>query len=142
MASSEGRPVLLLSATGLTSNEHALSNAVWVHPADFAKLVDAARADPAVAKDKGVLCAVGEAVFFVRPSDAYKPSTVGVGLMQRLAGQVQNDKPTPVTPFVPRGNFPMASLQLELDVLKAGAASEVCSWRTLHFYLLLASSRL
>jgi hypothetical protein len=136
---------MMLAATGLTSNEQggvcimylsfvidsttvsapttAFSNAVYVHTSDFAKIVDISRADPEAVKERGVLCAVGEAVFFVRPSETYKPGSVGAGMMQRLAGQLTLSTPTPVTPFIPpRGNFPMASVQLEVDVLGSAPA--------------------
>lgn len=123
MSAGAGGPAMMLAATGLTSNEQAFSNAVYVHTSDFVKIVDISRADPEAVKERGVLCAVGEAVFFVRPSETYKPGSVGAGMMQRLAGQLTLSTPTPVTPFIPpRGNFPMASVQLEVDVLGSAPA--------------------
>jgi hypothetical protein len=114
---------MVLESSTLTSNDHAFSNALYVHPTDFSKLVDMARADPEAVKEKGILCAVGEGVFFVRQAATYKPGTIGVGMHQRLAGQILQQKPTPVTPFQPpRGNFPMASIQLEVDFIQKSDA--------------------
>lgn len=42
-------------------------------------------------------------------------------MMQRMAGNLPLDAPVPVTPYAPpRGNFTMASVQLEVDLLKKG----------------------
>lgn len=109
---------LNLETAGLTAPEQAFSNALYVHPLDFAKIAEIAGADAERVKDAGVLCAVGEAVFFIRQSASYKPGSIGAGMMQRLAGQLVLNKPTPVTPFFPpRGNFPLASVVAEVDLV-------------------------
>ena len=44
-------------------------------------------------------------------------------MMQRMAGSLVMNTPTPVTPFrPPPGNFPIASIQLELDLVGKAAA--------------------
>ena len=46
--------------------------------------------------------------------------------MQRMAGGLTMNTPTPVTPFrPPPGNFPIASIQLEIDLLGKGDGKEV-----------------
>lgn len=107
-----------LATTGLANNEQAYSNVLYVHPIDFAKIVDAAAADADKVKDAGVLCAVGEAVFYVRQAGTTKPGCIGAGMMQRLAAQLVMNAPTPVTPFSPpRGNFPLGTIVVEVDLL-------------------------
>lgn len=116
MASADG--ALSLETTGLASPDQAFSNALYVHPLDFAKIAEIAGADAERVKDVGVLCAVGEAVFFVRQSVSYKPGSIGAGMMQRVAGQLLQSKPTPVTPFFPpRGKFPIANVVAEVDLV-------------------------
>ena len=184
---------LNLAVTGHASNQQAYTNCAYVHPSDLTKLADAAGQAPEVVLEKGLICAVGEAVFTVRcvccagrrargcrgggggaaaaaatavgparlppraigvrcaaasawvkprppcvanpppapprtssdrsPYDHYKPGTIGVGMMQRMAGNLPLDAAVPVTPFAPpKGqNFTMASVQLEVDLLKKGA---------------------
>lgn len=113
-----------LETTGLTSQDQAFTNALYVHPSDFSKLAEVAGVDAERVKEAGVLCAVGEAVFFVRQSPTYKPGTIGAGMFQRVSGQLLQNKPTPVTPFFPpRGNFPLASLVAEVDLLGGAPAA-------------------
>ena len=113
-----------LETTGLTSQDQAFTNALYVHPSDFVKLAEVAGVDAERVKEAGVLCAVGEAVFFVRQSPTYKPGTIGAGMFQRVSGQLLQNKPTPVTPFFPpRGNFPLASLVAEVDLLGGAPAA-------------------
>ena len=60
------RPALTLATTGLTSNDQALTNCAYVHPLDLAKLAEAAGVSIDAVKEKGLTCAVGEAVFVVK----------------------------------------------------------------------------
>ena len=87
-----GKP-LALKAVGLASNEQGFSNCCFVSPADAAKLAAAAGVseDDKVLKDRGVLCAVNDAVFFVKPFDRALPGTIAVGMMQRMAGAMMLD---------------------------------------------------
>ena len=116
--------MMSLATTGLANNDQAYSNALYVHPVDFAKIVETAGADAEKVKDAGVLCAVGEAVFYVRQAPTSKPGTIGAGMMQRLAAQLVMNAPTPVTPFSPpRNNFPLASIVAEVDLLGGSPAA-------------------
>ena len=115
---------MTLATTGLANNDQAFSNALYVHPLDFTRIVDAAGVDAEKVKDAGVLCAVGEAVFYVRQAASSKPGSIGAGMMQRLAAQLVMNSPTPVTPFAPpRGNFPLASIVAEVDLLGGAPAA-------------------
>lgn len=69
-----------------------------------------------------MLCAVNDAVFFVKAFDRALPGTIGVGMMQRLAGNMMLDTPLPVLPFSPpRGaRLPLASIVMEVDLMGKG----------------------
>lgn len=133
---------MVLNTTGLASNEQGFSNCCFVTPGDLALLAEQAGVDAKVAADRGVLCAVNEAIFFVKGFDRALPNTIGVGMMQRMAGNMMMNAPVPVLPFrLPRGaKLPLASIQLEVDLLGKAAgdvsldASEVADHlhRTLH----------
>jgi hypothetical protein len=58
--------LLRLVTTSLANNSQAYTNALYVNPNDLQKLADASGTDQKSAAEKGVLCSVGEAVFFVR----------------------------------------------------------------------------
>ena len=119
-----GAGALVLEHSRLTNNDQAFTNAVYVNPSDFARVVEAAGADAEKVKEIGVLCAVGEAVFFVRQAPTFKQGTIGVGMLQCVAGAIAQGKPTPVTPFYPpRGNFPLANIVFEIDLLSATATA-------------------
>jgi hypothetical protein len=64
MASSSG--TLQLKAAGHSSNEQAMTDCAFVNPADFAQLCAAARVEPTAAIEKGLLCAVNEAVLLTK----------------------------------------------------------------------------
>lgn len=110
---------ITLNTTGLASNEQGYSNCCFVTPTDFEALATASGADARAVADKGVLCAVNEAIFYIRPFDRALPNTIGVGMMQRMAGNMMMNAPVPVAPFrLPRGmKLPLASIQLEVDLL-------------------------
>lgn len=139
--SGSGSP-MVLNTTGLASNEQGFSNCCFVTPSDLALLAEQAGVDAKAAADRGVLCAVNEAIFFVKAFDRALPNTIGVGMMQRMAGNMMMNAPVPVMPFrLPRGaKLPLASIQLEVDLLGKAAgdtaldASEVADHlhRTLH----------
>ena len=57
---------LTLVTTGLASNAQGFTNCVYVHPTDLSRLADAAGAAIETVTDKGLMCAVGEAVFVVK----------------------------------------------------------------------------
>jgi hypothetical protein len=99
-----GKP-LALKAVGLASNEQGFSNCCFVSPADAAKLAAAAGVseDDKVLKDRGVLCAVNDAVFFVKPFDRALPGTIAVGMMQRMAGAMMLDTCVFSQGALPRG---------------------------------------
>jgi len=59
-------PALMLTTTGLASNAQGFTNCAYVHPSDLARLAEAAGASPEVAAEKGLMCAVGEAVFVIK----------------------------------------------------------------------------
>jgi hypothetical protein len=60
------RPGLQLVVTGHASNAQAFTNCAYVHPSDMEKLAEAAGQPAEVVKDKGLICAVGEAVFTIK----------------------------------------------------------------------------
>ena len=76
-----------------------------------------------------MLCAVNDAVFFVKAFDRALPGTIGVGMMQRLAGNMMLDTPLPVLPFSPpRGaRLPLATIVMEIDLMGKGAEVRVCA---------------
>ena len=57
---------LQLATTGLASNDQALTNCAYVHPLDLVKLAELAGVSVEQLKDKGLTCAIGEAVFVVK----------------------------------------------------------------------------
>jgi hypothetical protein len=57
---------LQLITTGLPSQAHGFTNCAFVHPSDLEKLAQAGGADPDKAAKRGMLCAVGDAVFLVQ----------------------------------------------------------------------------
>lgn len=60
------RPALNLVVTGHANNQQAFTNCAYVHPSDLAKLAEAAGQPVEVVQEKGLICAVGEAVFTVK----------------------------------------------------------------------------
>jgi hypothetical protein len=64
MASSAG--ILQLKAASHANNDQALTDCAFVNPADFAALCAAARVEPTAAVEKGLLCAVNEAVLLTK----------------------------------------------------------------------------
>lgn len=128
---------LNLLPVNLLSTDQALTNNCYVHPSGFAKLAEMADLDAeAAAKGQGVLCAVNEAVFWIKPNDRFMPDNIGCGMAQRVAGRMTLSNPVPISPFIPpRKDFPTAMMQFELELAKAPAegevsldASEVAKW--------------
>lgn len=58
-------PAMTLTTAALPAQPLAYTNCLFVNPGDMDKLAAAAREDPAKAA-KGMLCAVGQAVFVVK----------------------------------------------------------------------------
>ena len=56
----------MLTPTNVLSNDQGFTNCCFVHPSNFATLAAAAGQDPDSASKAGILCAVNEAVFWVR----------------------------------------------------------------------------
>jgi vesicle-fusing ATPase len=113
-----------LVATGLQSNEQAMTNCAYVNPGELSRLAAAAGVEPEVALKKGLLCAVGEAVLLVRALDSAMPGKICVSALHRLAGQLSPDKPCAVRHFeVPAPPFFLGRLQLEMSV-QGGSASD------------------
>ena len=54
------------SKQGLASNAQGFSNCAYVNPKDLVSLAEAPGSNVAVAAEKGLICAVGEAVFVVK----------------------------------------------------------------------------
>ncbi len=54
------------TVVGLLDNAQALTNCVYVHPSDLKSIADFAGLQYEAVKSKGVPCAVGEGIFFVR----------------------------------------------------------------------------
>lgn len=53
-----------------------------------------------------------------RLSASIAPGTIALNQLQRIAGNIEMTAPMPVSPFrVPRGNFPMSQVTLEVDSL-------------------------
>jgi len=55
-----------LITTGMPERELAFTDCAYVHPEDIVSLAEVAGVDPEPVKRRGMLCAVGEAVLFVK----------------------------------------------------------------------------
>jgi hypothetical protein len=121
--------VMTLNTVSLTSNEQGFSNACFVHPSDFAALCASSGADASdkLTIEKGILCAVNEAIFFVRQFDRAMPGTIAVGMLQRMAGNMMMNAPVPVMPFkLSKGvKLPLSSITMEMDILGKAPDGEV-----------------
>lgn len=118
-----------LRVDNVPSNKYALTNRVYVSPADFAQLKGSGIAQ-GVAEDVVLValdCAqAGEWVFAASELRSIAPGSIAMSGMQRRCAQLVFEAEVPVFAYAPPADAALSTIKLNVDLLsKKGAAKEV-----------------